>query len=76
MLFYYFIQIIRDQYLARLLAGWDPHQTTFIEIPPYFKVDMKSKDIHDFMYLLYGPIIGQYEENLKLNHVYCFLQQV
>ena len=55
-----------DHYLGRLLAGLDPHQTTFGDLPPHFKVGMENEDIHDFMYLLYGPIIRQYEEKLKV----------
>ena len=60
-----------DHYLGRLLVGLDPHSTTFSELPPHFEVGMENQDIHDFVYLLYGPIIRQYEE--KLNITSCLL---
>ena len=60
-----------DHYLGRLLAGLDPHQTTFGDLPPHFKVGMENEYIHDFMYLLYGPIIRQYKEKLKI--IWCLI---
>ena len=55
-----------DQCLRRVKAGLDPHQTTFGDLPPHFKVGMDNEDILDFIYLLYGPIIRKRKKKLKI----------
>ena len=57
---------IGDHYLGYLLATLDPHQTTFGDLPPHSKVGMENEDIRDFIYILYGPIIRQYEKKIKI----------
>ena len=55
-----------DNYFGRILAGLDPNETNFGDLPPYFEQDIDNEIVKNSMICIYGDLLKSHPNSVSI----------